>query len=86
MKSFTPKEKSEIVKQHFLKAIPIKDICNQYKITPEIFKKWKTHLIENSDLVFKQTFDKLWEVIKMIKAFQFAEEKGYKYWCSRCNI
>ncbi|KPA14817.1 hypothetical protein MHK_004973, partial [Candidatus Magnetomorum sp. HK-1] len=49
---FTPKEKSEIVKQHFLKAIPIEDICNTYQITPLTFEKWKNNLFENSDLVF----------------------------------
>jgi len=52
---FTPKEKSEIVKQHFLKDIPIEAICKEYQITPLMFKKWKTNLFENSDLVFKQT-------------------------------
>jgi hypothetical protein len=54
---FTPKEKSEIVKQHFLNAIPIDAICKNFKITPSIFEKWKTSLFENSDLVFKQTPD-----------------------------
>ncbi|KPA09374.1 Transposase IS3/IS911 [Candidatus Magnetomorum sp. HK-1] len=58
MKSnFTPKEKSEIVKQHFLKSISIEDICNTYQITPSTFEKWKTILYENSDLVFKQSPD-----------------------------
>jgi hypothetical protein len=58
MKSlFTPKEKAVIVKQHFLKAIPIEDICNTYQITPSTFEKWKTNLFENSDLVFKQSPD-----------------------------
>jgi hypothetical protein len=58
MKSiFTPKEKSEIVKQHFLKAIPVEVICKKYQITPLMFKKWKNNLFENSDLVFKQTPD-----------------------------
>ena len=51
---FTPKEKAEIVKQHFLKSIPIDDICKTYQVTPLIFDKWKTTLYENSDLVFKQ--------------------------------
>jgi len=54
---FTPKEKSEIVKQHYLKAIPIEAICKKYHITSSIFDKWKTSLFENSDLVFKQTPD-----------------------------
>jgi hypothetical protein len=54
---FTPKEKAEIVKQHFLKSIPIDDICKTYQITPLIFDKWKTTLYENSDLVFKQSPD-----------------------------
>jgi len=54
---FTPKEKSEIVKQHFLKAIPIEDICNTYQITHLTFEKWKNNLFENSDLVFKQSPD-----------------------------
>jgi len=55
--TFTPKEKSEIVKQHFLKAISIEDICKTYHITPLTFEKWKNNLFENSDLVFKQKPD-----------------------------
>jgi hypothetical protein len=55
MKSiFTPKEKSEIVKQHFLKSIPIEVICKKYQISSKTFDKWKSNLFENSDLLFKQ--------------------------------
>jgi hypothetical protein len=54
---FTPKEKSEIVKQHFLKAITIEDICSTYQITPLTFDKWKNKLFEKSDLVFKRESD-----------------------------
>ncbi|KPA11519.1 hypothetical protein MHK_008259, partial [Candidatus Magnetomorum sp. HK-1] len=54
---FTPKEKSEIVKQHFLHATPLDEVCKTYNIDPLIFEKWKTSLYENSDLVFKQTPD-----------------------------
>jgi hypothetical protein len=58
MKSlFTPKEKAEIVKQHFLKSKPIEEICKDYQITPSTFEKWKNNLFENSDLVFKQSPD-----------------------------
>ncbi|KPA13685.1 hypothetical protein MHK_006102 [Candidatus Magnetomorum sp. HK-1] len=55
--TYTPKEKAEIVKQHFLKAIPLDEICKTYQITPLLFEKWKVNLYENSDLVFKQTPD-----------------------------
>jgi len=54
---FTPKKKSEIIKEHFLKGIPIEDICNTYQITPLTFKKWKTNMFENIDLLFKQIPD-----------------------------
>jgi len=58
MKSlFTPKEKSEIVNQHFLRSKPIEEICKTYQITPLTFEKWKNNLFKNSDLVFKQTPD-----------------------------
>ena len=56
MKSlFTPKEKSEIVKQHFVKGIPIEDICNTYHISSLLFEKWKNNLFDNCDLTFKQS-------------------------------
>ena len=51
---FTPKEISEIVKEHFLESKPIEEICETYNITPLMFEKWKKNLYENSDLVFKQ--------------------------------
>ncbi|MBF0452801.1 MAG: hypothetical protein HQK75_19010 [Candidatus Magnetomorum sp.] len=34
-------------------------------------------LIMSNKILDKETFDKLWEEIKMIKVFEFAEEKGY---------
>jgi len=34
-------------------------------------------LIMSNKILDVETFDKLWEEIKMIKAFVFAEEKGY---------
>jgi len=35
-------------------------------------------LIMSNKILDKDTFDKLWEEIKMIKAFEFAEEIGYE--------
>jgi len=55
MKSlYTPKEKSEIVKAHFVQKIPVEDICKTYQITDAKFEQWKNNLFDNSDLVFKQ--------------------------------
>jgi flagellar biosynthesis/type III secretory pathway protein FliH len=34
-------------------------------------------MIMSNKILDTETFDKLWEEIKMIKAFVFAEEKGY---------
>ncbi|KPA09540.1 hypothetical protein MHK_010252 [Candidatus Magnetomorum sp. HK-1] len=83
---FTPKKKSEIVKQHFLKSIPIEDICDTYQITPLTFEKWKTNLFENSDLVFKQSPDDgmdYYQNYDLVINWLSQAFKGETSWC--CN-
>ncbi len=53
-KTYSPKEKAEILKQHFVGKKSIPAICKKYNIEPDVFKEWKTAFFENGDLVFRQ--------------------------------
>ncbi|MCP4353310.1 MAG: transposase [Desulfobacterales bacterium] len=53
-KSYSPKEKAEILKQHFIGKKSISAICKEYRIQPDVFRRWKTAFFENGDLVFRQ--------------------------------
>jgi len=53
-KSYSPKEKAAILKQHFVGKKPISDMCEEYRIKPEVFRRWETAFFDNGDLIFRQ--------------------------------
>ncbi len=53
-KTYSPEEKSEILKHYFIGKRPIPDICEEYQIKPDIFRQWKKNVYENTDLVFRR--------------------------------
>ncbi len=53
-RSYSPEEKSEILKEHFIGKKPISTVCGQYNIRPDVFRQWEKSVFENSDLIFRQ--------------------------------
>ncbi len=54
IKSYSPEEKVGILKQHFVGKKSVPAVCKEYRITSEIFEKWKTVFFDSGDLVFRQ--------------------------------
>ena len=49
---YTPDQKVNILKEHFLEKKAISDICDTYKIHPMLFYKWQKQFFENGHLAF----------------------------------
>lgn len=72
-KRYSPENKVAILRQHFEQNISVADICEKYRIHPNLFYRWKKDLFENAVDIFslkkmKQkhdtTADKLQATIK----------------------
>lgn len=72
-KRYSPENKVAIIREHFEQKISVADICEKYRIHPNLFYRWKKDLFENAVEIFslkksKQnndtTADKLQTTIK----------------------
>lgn len=52
--SYSPKEKAEILREHFFRKRPLSDICKAYHIRPEVFRAWENALFEYGDAALRQ--------------------------------
>jgi len=52
-RQFTPQEKATIVKRHVLEGTPVSNLCDEFKITPNLFYQWQRLLFENAHLAFE---------------------------------
>jgi transposase-like protein len=53
---FSPHEKVAVVKRHLLARVPIsaiREICEELKISPNMFYRWPQELFENAHLSFE---------------------------------
>ncbi len=50
---FSPHEKVAAVKRHLLERLPISAICEELKISPNMFYRWPQELFENAHLSFE---------------------------------
>jgi transposase-like protein len=50
---FSPHEKVAVVKRHLLERVPISAICEELKISPNMFYRWPQELFENAHLSFE---------------------------------
>lgn len=54
-RSFSPKQKVAILKQHFLDKKPISDLCELHQISPASFYQWQKLFFENGERAFEKT-------------------------------
>jgi transposase len=50
---FSPHEKVAVFKRHLLERVPISAICEELKISPNMFYRWPQELFENAHLSFE---------------------------------
>ncbi len=50
---FSPEEKAAIVRRNLIEKAPVSEICEEHKISPSMFYKWRTQLFENASLALQ---------------------------------
>ena len=50
---FSPHEKVAVVERHLLERVPISAICEELKISPNMFYRWPQKLFKNAHLSFE---------------------------------
>lgn len=56
--NFTPKEKAQILKRHFVEKIPVSVLCNENNLHPTTFKEWQKKLFDEGVSIFESAFKK----------------------------
>lgn len=46
-RNFTAEEKATILRRHLVDKVAVSDLCDEYKIHPNLFYLWQQHLFEN---------------------------------------
>lgn len=46
-RSFTPQQKAGIVRRHLVDKIPVSDLCDEYKIQPNLYYLWQQQALAN---------------------------------------
>ncbi|MDM8550276.1 transposase [Desulfobacterales bacterium HSG2] len=65
-RTHSPEEMADILKAHFIKGKPIKEVCEENRIHPETFRKWHKFLFEHGELAFIVEEEKLKIVREMV--------------------
>lgn len=69
--NYTPEEKVRILKKHLIDKIPVSDICDKYKLHPNVFYNWQKQFFENGSLAFVNKKDKQIDILnKKIASFE----------------
>ena len=54
-KSYTAKQKVEILREHLENQVPVSELCERYHISPNNFYNWKKKLFEGALQTFSTT-------------------------------
>ena len=52
--SYSPKEKAEILREHYFRKRPLSEICEEYHIRSEVFRTWENALFDYGDAALRQ--------------------------------
>jgi transposase-like protein len=53
-KNYTPVEKVAILRRHLIDRVPISDLCDEYKLSPNLFYIWQRQFFENGAAAFER--------------------------------
>ena len=57
-RNFTPQEKDRLVKEHLLENKPVSQICDENRLQPTVFARWKQQFFENGAAAFEKKNNK----------------------------
>jgi transposase len=52
-KKFTPEAKVAILKKHLVEQDPISDLCDEYRLQPNMLYRWQKEFFEKGTLAFE---------------------------------
>ena len=52
-KNHTPKEKTDILREHLINKVPVSDLCDRHGIHPTLFYRWQKIMFEGMALLFE---------------------------------
>jgi len=53
----SPEKKIEIVRRHLIDKIPVSNLCDEYKISPNLYYRWQNGFFENGVSAFQSSKD-----------------------------
>jgi transposase-like protein len=56
-RKFTPEEKVAILRRHLLEHVPVSDLCDEYRLHPNVFYRWQKEFFENGAAAFQRRDD-----------------------------
>jgi transposase len=55
--NYSPEEKVEILKKHFVENEPVSDLCDKHWMHPNVFYRWQKEFFENGAEAFRKKPD-----------------------------
>jgi transposase len=78
-RSFSAQEKAQILKEHLFEGKPVSQVCEEHRIQPTVFHRWKLQAAENLAIAFDKRDDNQieskWEK-KAVKLERKLQEKN----------
>lgn len=53
-RNFSPKEKVAIIRRHLIERVPVSDLCDEYKLHPNVFFRWQKEFFDNGAVAFEK--------------------------------
>ena len=50
--NYTPEEKVSILRRHLVEHVAVSDLCDEYRLQPNIFYIWQKQFFENGEAAF----------------------------------
>jgi len=54
---FSAQEKVAILRRHLLDKVPVSDLCDEYRLNPNVFYRWQKVFFENGGAAFERRND-----------------------------
>ncbi len=53
-RSFTAREKVELIRRHLVEGVPVSDLCEEYQVNVNLFYRWQKQFFENGALALER--------------------------------
>jgi transposase-like protein len=74
-RDFSPAQKVNILREHFIERLPISDLCEKHQIQPTLFYQWQKTFFERGTAAFESERAPSGEVANKDRKLQALENK-----------